>query len=575
MTDITCKNCGTIINIKKASKGIVICPNCEIENDCSEQIYDYATELMSSASNESTYKAAADAFSLVEGYRDADTYRDNCLEQASICFKDATFLRAKTEMMKGDRAGLSFACHLFESITGWKDADEQLSICKMRLEAISGKNAEAGNDGIYSPSNNGYLKRDRRSGGLHNTRVKNISDQPIMVSDHDPINSKIKHNNDKKKSVKAFKNTSGKKKLNTIFIAATVAVVLIGALVLAYFLVVAPMLRYDDAMELINSGKYEDGYAILTELGKENEITENQKTRASKLLEDGKYDEAYLLFEETGEEDKIVESILGRVSALVTDQKYSDAIDILSKYSYTSLAEQRFKKAEELMNNAGYDEAYILLTSNSYVGSEAKRDSIKNVSPRLKFLSKNKGDIVEFGKYETDGNLDNGKEKLNWKIIDEDEEAYLLLSETIIDCIAFTGKNQNVNWSESNIRKILNLSFLVEMFNADEKELVLEKNVKATLNPSYGTNPGTDSISSLFLLSCDEFSRLVDEQTAKNVNSKRYETSPFGLNWWLRTPGSVDGNIAYVDKDGKMNLEGAAAVTPFLVRPAMWVKKFK
>ena len=160
MAEITCNNCGTLINIKKASKGIVICPNCEVENDCSEQIYDRAMELMASANNEASYKTAAEAFSLVEGFRDADMYRDNCLEQATICYKDATFLRAKTEMIKGDRAGLSFACHLLESISGWKDADEQLGICKMRLEALSGKERND-SDAIYNDSNKGFIKKQK------------------------------------------------------------------------------------------------------------------------------------------------------------------------------------------------------------------------------------------------------------------------------------------------------------------------------------------------------------------------------------------------------------------------------
>ncbi|MCR5829437.1 MAG: DUF6273 domain-containing protein [Lachnospiraceae bacterium] len=573
MADITCKNCGTIINIKKANKGIVICPNCEVENDCSEQIYDYASEIMATAGNEVSYRAAAEAFSLIEGFRDADIYRDNCLEQADICFKDATFLRAKTEMMKGDRAGLSFACHLLESISGWKDADEQLAICKMRLEALAGKDNDSKSDVIYSRSNSGFVKKDRKSGETVNTRVKNPTDQMFLNDVHNNLNSKTKQN--REKNGDAFNRSKKKKKISSLIIALVVGVVLIGALVLAYFLVIAPMLKYDNAIEMIESGNYVEGYAILTELGREDEILDDKKTRADKLIENKKYDDAYILLEETGEENKIVDSILSRVSEMVSEGKYSESLDLLGKYSYTSLSEQRFNKASSLIENAGYDEAYILLTSNSYVGSEAKRDSITNVSASLKFLKRSIGDIIEFGKCETDGNLENGKEKINWKVIDEDEDAYLLLSESVIDCIAFTGQNQNVNWTESTVRKILNLSYLNEMFNANERELVLERNVKASPNPSYGTNPGSDSISSLFLLSCDEFSRLVDEQTAKNVNAKRYETTPFGLNWWLRTPGNRDGNIAYVDKEGNMNLDGAAANTPFLVRPVMWVKKLK
>lgn len=584
MADITCKNCGTVINIMKAQKGVVICPNCEIENDCSEQIYEHASSLMASAGNEVSYKAAAEAFSRIEGYKDADMYRDNCLEQASICFKDATFLRAKTEMMKGDRAGLSFACHLLESISGWKDADEQLGICKMRLEALAGKGHDGSADNIYSPSNKGFLKKDRTSGNGIHTRIKNPSDNPVQSADlssdnidtnNEPLSGKTKKAAKEKNAAKVKKAsktvTTKNKKLNTIIIASCIGLALVGALVAVYFLVITPMLRYDEAMELINNGSYSDGYAILTELGRDEEINDNKRQRAQEYLEKEDYDKAYGLLGEVGDFEKANKSILERVSALVEEEKHSEAVALVGKYSFEGFDDMKLERAESLINDSEYDEAYILLSGNDSSAFKDKRNSIRNVSPTLRFLDKKKGDIVTFGELDIDGNTGNGSEKLEWKIIDEDGDSYLVLCESFIDALAFDGAAVGASWSKSLIRKVLNLSYFERAFSAKEKEIIIEKNVHADSNPSYETDPGTDSTSSLFILSCNELNRLLPDKSSRIISGSGSELATH--NWWLRTPGVQNGNITFVDEEGNINLEGAPANMPFNVRPAMWVKK--
>jgi len=565
MADITCKNCGTIINIRNAQKGIIVCPNCDVENDCSEQIYDYASKLMASAGNEVSYKAAAEAFSRIEGYRDADMYRDNCLEQADICFKDATFLRAKTEMMKGDRAGLSFACHLFESISGWKDADEQLELCKMRMEALSGKDRD-NPDGIYNDSNKGYIKKDKRIANA-STRVKNKSDISEL-SDSKPV----KKTKEKKGKIQNISKQKNPKKLSTIIIASCVGLALVGALIAVYFLVITPMLRYDEAIEQINNGNYTEGYAILTELGRDSEILENKKERAQTLLESGDFENAYSLFEETEQEDKIVDDILKRVSIFVKDKNYKDAIELLGKYKYDSLAEKRYTDAVKLINDSEYEEAFVLLTSNTFPGSDEKRASIQNISAELRFLGSKTGDVIELGKMPVENETEDSAEVLRWKIIDETQNEFLVLCESAVNCIPFDMQSSNVNWAQSYIRKILNLSLYNSIFTAEEKKLVIEKNVSASVNPSYETDPGQDCVNALFLLGYEEVDSLLS-QSDRRVSAKKYESSPYGLNWWLRTPGSEDGKTAYVEPTGNINLEGAQVNVPFLVRPAMWIKK--
>ena len=568
MADITCKDCGTIINIKRAKKGVVICPNCDVENDCSEQIYTYASGLMASAGNEVSYKAAAEAFSLIEGYRDADMYRENCLEQASVCFKDATFLRAKTEMMKGDRAGLSFAIHLLESISGWKDADEQLDICKMRLEALAGKGHDGSGDSIYNSSNKGFIKKDRVSLEKGKTRVKNSSDETLSESEKPVIKkSKVKQSSQIKEST----DKGAKKKMPAIINASSIGVVLIGALVTVYFLIIAPMLKYDDAIELINSGNFADGYAILTELGKEDDIKNNKHDRAVSHIEKKEYNKAYALFYEIGEEDLIADNIISRVSSSVASSDFSEAVRLLeSNEGILSLPEKRYNAAVKALENGSYDEAYILLANNSYEGSEQKRKAIINVSSDLMLLGKQKGDVIELGALDTDGDEENKADILKWKIIDETDDAYLVLCEDVIDCLPFDYNTNQTSWNSSYVRKMLNLSIYNSAFNKKEQEVILEKSTLPSRNPSYDTDPGKEALNPMFLPGVDELNKLVND---KKVKSKKYEESESGMCWWLRTPGAEPGTVCFVDSDGNINLEGAPANTLLLVRPAMWVKK--
>jgi hypothetical protein len=95
---------------------------------------------------EAEYKAAAEKFKTISGFKDADSLVGQCLDKAEEWRKDAIYASAHNEQIKGTIDGCNGAIRLFESISGWKDTDEQIYACQRKIEEIKAKEeADAGN----------------------------------------------------------------------------------------------------------------------------------------------------------------------------------------------------------------------------------------------------------------------------------------------------------------------------------------------------------------------------------------------------------------------------------------------
>ena len=64
---------------------------------------------------------------------------EQCLDKAEVCRKNAIYASAHNEQIKNSIAGCEAAIRLFESISGWKDADEQIYACQRKIEEIKAK----------------------------------------------------------------------------------------------------------------------------------------------------------------------------------------------------------------------------------------------------------------------------------------------------------------------------------------------------------------------------------------------------------------------------------------------------
>lgn len=206
-------------------------------------------------------------------------------------------------------------------------------------------------------------------------------------------------------------------------------------------------------------------------------------------------------------------------------------------------------------------------------------------SIRLKKLKNAKiGDTVFFGEYEQDNNTTNGKEDIEWLVLEVQDSKALLISKYALDCQPYNTSDADITWETCSLRKWLNSNFINTAFSADEKELLSPTTVSADLNPEFGTTPGNPTEDLCFLLSSVEVSDLFDAiqnrlqsedcEVTKYAKQKQKAANswvdPINF-WWLRTPASSSNRAAgvygnYIRNDGRHITNQIS-----LVRPAFWI----
>lgn len=102
-------------------------------------IYNGAVNAMKTANSEGAYKAAAGTFQSISGFQNANALAEKCLDKAEICRKDAIYSSAQAKMTGEKTASYEEAIGIFETISGWKDADEQIYACQKKIEEIKAK----------------------------------------------------------------------------------------------------------------------------------------------------------------------------------------------------------------------------------------------------------------------------------------------------------------------------------------------------------------------------------------------------------------------------------------------------
>lgn len=102
-------------------------------------IYNRAKDAMALASTEYAYIEAAHLFETISEYMDSVTLAQECYDKAEIARKDAILTEGKEKMNSEFASNYEVAIKLFESIPGWRDADEKVHICKQMIEEIKAR----------------------------------------------------------------------------------------------------------------------------------------------------------------------------------------------------------------------------------------------------------------------------------------------------------------------------------------------------------------------------------------------------------------------------------------------------
>lgn len=239
----------------------------------------------------------------------------------------------------------------------------------------------------------------------------------------------------------------------------------------------------------------------------------------------------------------------------------------------------KYNNAVKAVEEQRYEDAYLTFKSlYKFKDSQVKATDLLKAHPNIAQV----GDIIYFGTYEQDNNFSNGKEEIEWRVLEKDENGRMLVvSKYALDCRNYHSSVKQITWEDSDIRSWLNNDFYSNVFSSSEKSAVKTVTNENTGNSDFNVNGGNKTSDKIFILSIDEAKRYLPNnidrmcQATKYAESKGTELDSLTHNcrWWLRSPGSTLYSAASVKIDGFiLNMGTPVSVDKAFVRPAMWIE---
>ncbi|MCR5565974.1 MAG: DUF6273 domain-containing protein [Clostridiales bacterium] len=210
------------------------------------------------------------------------------------------------------------------------------------------------------------------------------------------------------------------------------------------------------------------------------------------------------------------------------------------------------------------------------------------------------GSVVTFGRYEQDGNEENGPEEIEWIVLDVKDGKSLLISRYALDIVPYHTENINITWEKCFLRSWLNSDFLQTAFTEEEQTAVLKSKVDNSRKQGFKrwnswkkTRGGKDTEDRIFLLSYleanqylgvtwngeenpsgqAEMTEFLRQKTADNpyYRDTLKDNPEYGFcSWWLRSPGYLQNLVAQVARLGVL-IAGNSTSEDVAIRPALWV----
>lgn len=170
------------------------------------------------------------------------------------------------------------------------------------------------------------------------------------------------------------------------------------------------------------------------------------------------------------------------------------------------------------------------------------------------------GDVIKFGSYEQDGDLLNGKEPIEWRVLEVEGDRAYVVSQKALDACAFNeGADDGNDWDSSDLKKWLENDFASQAFTGDEMK---EINGAPTLL-------SVDEANNYFKSDNDRICMPTQQAVSNGAWTWDDNGACF---WWLRSPGDDSYIAADVDADGRvLSVGNYVAGTDGAVRPALWI----
>lgn len=353
-------------------------------------------------------------------------------------------------------------------------------------------------------------------------------------------------------------------------IAATVMAVIISVFLLTTEVII-PNSKYNNAVKLMDEGKYGEAIDAFSLLGgykdSEDKILDCKYDQAVALMEERKYDEAIIMFEAlTGYKDSVDK--IDKCETAILDMKYNDAVALMEAEMY----EQAISNFEVLENYKD-SKKRIEQCYSGILGADVW-EFVKNCAV---------GDTFLFGAYEQDNDNSNGKEPIVWKVLAKEDTRILVISTDALDSQPYDTTKTNVTWDTCTLRKWLNNDFVKSAFSDDEINAIPVTTVQPDSNTEYRSDQGFATQDKVFLLSAQEASRYFSSE-----NDMMCKATPFAAaqgawarddfegitgysRWRLRTSGKRNDLAAVVISGGIRWSGDYVSMSYYAIRPAMWI----
>lgn len=232
--------------------------------------------------------------------------------------------------------------------------------------------------------------------------------------------------------------------------------------------------------------------------------------------------------------------------------------------------------AKKAIAEGRYDDAALSLRAADGFGDS------NSLLSEYRLFGLEAGDSVIFGNYEQDGNGGNGKEKLEWIVLETSEGSVTLMTKYVIDCVMYhENKDAPAYWQSASLREWLGGEFAEAAFTDAESAMLVAVNNENPDNDRCGTKGGDATEDAVYLLSIPEAEKFLNEKnsigypTAYAVERGVYNKSDVpGTFWWLRSPGATQNSAAKVNGKGEVDIRGSGVnYSSYGVRPVITLTK--
>ena len=245
----------------------------------------------------------------------------------------------------------------------------------------------------------------------------------------------------------------------------------------------------------------------------------------------------------------------------------------------------KLDKAKRLIKEGNYEEAYLLLDNLDYKDSSEIQKHIeaqyqkalltKQKKRLAEYLSRlNVGQYIQFGSYEQDNNLENGEERIDWKILKKSNNKILVISKYALEFKSFNSKSKDSPWKSSSLREWLNGTFRTTAFNEVEQAMIPTVSISIDKSTMFGPKSDGNVQDQIFLLSESEAKQYFSTDRDRKCTPTKHaneDKSDKSCEWWLRSASLDEGRAAIVLDNGAVNTFGYTLGTSCAVRPAMWI----